>query len=88
MKTIKISDKEFNLKDIKQLYPAGLVKTGYKDETTPMSLEWIDTEARGKVEISSYIIILITNDNSKINFDFSTRDELEIAMKNLANQLN
>jgi len=79
---------EFNLKDIKQLYPAALVKTGYKDETTPMSLEWIDTESKGKVEIDSYVIILIKNDNQKETFNFKTRELLNIAMKNIANQLS
>jgi len=37
MRKLIIEDNEFNLKDIKQLYPAVLVKTGYKDETTEMS---------------------------------------------------
>jgi len=87
MKTFTINDKTFNLKDIKQLYPAVLVKTGYEDETTPMSLEWFDTEGQGKVEISGYVISLILNDDSKYNYNFLTRDELEIAMRNLANQL-
>ena len=79
---------EFNLKDIKQLYPAALVKTGYKDETTPMSLEWIDTESKGKVEIDGYVIILITNNNQKKTFHFKTRELLNIAMKDIANHLN
>ncbi|NEW61254.1 phosphomannomutase, partial [Sulfurovum sp. bin170] len=44
MKKLTIEDKSFNLKDIKQLYPAALVKTGDGEETTEMSLEWIDSE--------------------------------------------
>ena len=88
MKTFTINDKTFNLKDVKQLYPAVLVKTGYKDETTPMSLEWIDTEAQGRVETAGYVISLIMNNDDKYNFNFSTRETLEIAMQNLANQLN
>jgi len=88
MKTFTINNQTFNIKEIKQLYPAVLVKTGYKDETTPMSLEWIDTEAKGRVETSGYIITLITTSDDKYNFTFSTRDELNLAMQNLANQLN
>ncbi|MEO1953182.1 MAG: phosphomannomutase [Campylobacterales bacterium] len=88
MKTFTINNQTFNIKEIKQLYPAVLVKTGYKDETTPMSLEWIDTEAKGRVETAGYVITLITTSDDKYNFTFRTRDELNLAMKNLANQLN
>ena len=44
---LNIQDREFDTKNIKRLYPAGLVKTGYRDETTEVSLEWLDVEAIG-----------------------------------------
>ena len=47
---IKIENKDINLSNIKQLYPAAIVKTGYEDETTQVSLEWLEIEAKGKVE--------------------------------------
>ena len=51
---ITIEDKQFDTKNITQLYPAAVVKTGYEDETTQVSLEWIAVEAKGKVEIVGY----------------------------------
>jgi len=51
---ITIEDKQFDTKDITQLYPAAVIKTVYEDETTHVSLEWIEMESKGKVEIVSY----------------------------------
>jgi hypothetical protein len=87
MKKLTIENKEFNLKDIKQLYPAVIIKTGYKNETTEMSLEWIDTEAKGKVEIVGYGIFLSINEK-KHSFIYSTRDELNSAIELIAKQIN
>jgi len=89
MKKLIIENKEFNLKDIKQLYPAVLVKTGYKDETTEMSLEWIDTEAKGRVEIAGYgLFISIDDDNEKHSFIYKTREELDNAIGLISQQVN
>jgi len=51
---ITIEDKQFDTKEITQLYPAAVVKTGQGDETTQVSLEWIEVEAKGKVELVGY----------------------------------
>ena len=68
MKKLTIKDKIFNIKDIKQLYPAVLVKTGYGDETTEMSLEWIDNESKGRVNVVGYGVFIVISDNQKYSF--------------------
>ncbi len=87
MKKLLIEDKEFNLKDIKKLYPAVLVKTGYRDETTEMSLEWIELEAKGKVEITGYGLFILIDKNKKYSFIYKSRDELDMAISLVAKQL-
>jgi hypothetical protein len=86
MRKLIIEDKEFNIRDIKQLYPAVLVHTGYKDETTEMSLEWIDTEAKGRVEIAGYAILVRVEDDKKYSFLYKSREELDIAIALIAKQ--
>ena len=88
MSKITIEEKTFNLKDIKQLYPAVIIKTGYKDETTEMSLEWIEVESKGRVDIVGYGIYIITSDEEKHIFKYETRKELDEAVGKLAIQLN
>ena len=87
MKKLTIEDKTFNLKDIKQLYPAVLVKTGYKDETTEMSLEWIDTESKGRVEIAGYGLFIVMDKETKHSFIFATREELDALIAKVSQQL-
>ncbi len=87
MKKLVIEDKEFNLKDIKQLYPAVLVKTGYKDETTEMSLEWLDVESKGRVEVAGYGLFILISKDEKYSFIYKSRDELDIAIRLVAKQL-
>ena len=87
MKKIVIEEKEFYLKDIKQLYPAVLVKTGYKDETTEMSLEWIDLEAKGRVEVAGYGLFILSSEDKKYSFIYKSRDELDSAISLVAKQL-
>ena len=88
MSKITIEEKTFNLKDIKQLYPAVIIKTGYKDETTEMSLEWIEVESKGRVDIVGYGIYIITSDEEKHIFKYETKEELDIAIGKLATQIN
>ncbi|HHB93791.1 MAG TPA: phosphomannomutase [Campylobacterales bacterium] len=88
MKKLTIENKEFNLKDIKQLYPAVLVKTGYKDETTEMSLEWIDTEAKGRVEIAGYGLFVSIDKEDKYSFIYKTREELNRTILFISKQIN
>jgi len=88
MNKITIEDKQFNLKDIKQLYPAVLVKTGYKNEVAEMSLEWIDIEAKGRVEIEGYGLFVRIGEEEKHSFLYESRDELNEAMAKLSAQIN
>jgi len=88
MKQITIEDKTFKLKDIKQLYPAVLVKTGHGDETTEMSLEWIDIESKGRVDIAGYGLFIRIGDEEKHSFIYETREELDNKISNLSQQLN
>jgi len=87
-KQIVIEDKIFNLKDIKQLYPAVLVKTGIEEETTEMSLEWIDIESKGRVEIAGYGLFIRISDEEKHSFVYKSRDELNEAIGRVAEQIN
>ena len=88
MSKITIEDKTFNLKDVKNLYPAVLVKTGYDEvETTEMSLEWIDIESKGRVEIAGYGIFVVISDSEKHSFLYESRAALDEAIKELAEQL-
>lgn len=88
MKQITINNKTFNLKDIKQLYPAVLVKTGYKNEVAEMSLEWIDIESKGRVEIEGYGIFVRISEEEKYSFLYNSRKELELAIAELSVQIN
>ncbi len=84
---ITIEDKQFDTKKITQLYPAGVVKTGHKDETTQVSLEWIDVEAKGKVEIVGYGLFVHLGEEEKYTFMFETREEMDEAAGRVASQL-
>lgn len=84
---ITIEDKQFDTAKITQLYPAALIKTGHKDETTQVSLEWIDTEAKGKVEIVGYGLFVNLSEDEKHTFMFDTREEMDEAAGRIAVQL-
>ncbi len=84
---ITIEDKQFDTKEITQLYPAAVVKTGHEDETTQMSLEWIDVESKGKVEIVGYGIFVHIGEDEKYSFVFDTREEMDSAIGIIASQL-
>jgi len=85
---IKIEDKEIELSDIKQLYPAGIVKTGYEDETTQVSLEWLEVEAKGKVEIVGYKIFLELKNGDKFEFKYATKELLLKSIDKIAKEIN
>ncbi|MEA2047831.1 MAG: phosphomannomutase [Campylobacterota bacterium] len=84
---ITIENKQFNTKEITQLYPAAVVKTGYEDETTQVSLEWIEVEAKGKVEIVGYGLFVHLGEEEKYTFMFDTREEMDEAAGRIASQL-
>ena len=84
---ITIEDKQFDTKDITQLYPAAVVKTGHEDETTQVSLEWIEVEAKGKVEIVGYGLFVNLGEEEKYSFMFDTKEEMDAAAGRIATQL-
>jgi len=85
---ITIKDKEFDTAKISQLYPAAVVKTGYEDETTQVSLEWLDVEAKGKVELVGYGIFLHLGEEEKHTFMFDTKEEMDEEIGYIASQIN
>jgi len=84
---LTIEEKQFDTKNITQLYPAVVIKTGYEDETTQVSLEWIETEAKDKVEIVGYGIFIHIGEEEKDSFIFETRAKMDEAIGKIASQL-
>jgi hypothetical protein len=87
MKSFEIENKKFNLDNIKQFYVASIVKTGYKDETTEVSLDWYESEGKGRVELVGFGIIIITKDKNRHQFLFKTKDELDRQMSLIAREI-
>lgn len=85
---ITIENKQFDTAKITQLYPAAVVKTGHEDETTQVSLEWIEVEAKGKVEIVGYGLFVNLGENEKHTFMFDTREEMDNAVGRISEQLH
>jgi len=84
---ITIQEKQFDTKEITQLYPAAVVKTGYEDETTQVSLEWLEVEAKGKVEIVGYGIFVHLGEEEKFSFIFPTKEEMDEEVGRIAAQI-
>ena len=84
---ITIEDKQFDTKEITQLYPAAVVKTGFEDETTQVSLEWLDVEAKGKVEVVGYGLFIILQEEEKHTFMFDTKEEMDEEIGSIASQI-
>ena len=84
---IRIKDKEFDTANITQLYPAAVVKTGYEDETTQVSLEWLDVEAKGKVDVVGFGIFIHLGEEEKYSFIFDTKEEMDEEIGRIASQI-
>ena len=84
---IRIQDKEFDTADITQLYPAAVVKTGFEDETTQVSLEWLDVEAKGKVDVVGFGIFIHLGEEEKHSFIFDTKEEMDEEIGAIASQI-
>ncbi len=84
---IKIEDREFKLADISQLYPSAMIKTGYEDELTPISLEWIDSQKDNPdVIVVKYAIFVHLKDKSVSSFFYKSKEELDRALEKLSSQ--
>jgi hypothetical protein len=84
---ITIKDKEFDTAKITQLYPAAVVKTGYEDEVTQVSLEWLDVESKGKVEVVGFGIFIHLGEDEKHSFMFDTKEEMDEEIGYIASQI-
>ena len=84
---IRIKDKEFDTAYITQLYPAAVVKTGFEDETTQVSLEWLDVEAKGKVDVVGFGIFIHLGEEEKHSFVFDTKEEMDEEIGRIASQI-
>jgi hypothetical protein len=84
---IKIEDHEFKKSDIQRLYPAAMIKTGYDDELTPISLEWIESQKdNSDVIVVKYAIFIHSFNGSITPFFYKDREELDLALDKLAEQ--
>ena len=85
---ITIQEKQFDTAKITQLYPAAVVRTGFEDETTQVSLEWLDVEAKGKVEVVGFGIFIHLKEEEKHTFMFDSKEEMDEEIGAIASQLN
>lgn len=84
---LTIEDKQFDTAKITQLYPAAVVKTGYEDETTQVSLEWLEVESKGKVEVVGFGLFVHLGEEERHSFIFDTKEEMDEAAGRIAAQL-
>jgi len=84
---ITIENKQFDTAKITQLYPAAVIKTGYEEETTQVSLEWLDVESKGKVEVVGFGLFVNLGEDDKHSFIFNTKEEMDEAVGRIASQL-
>ncbi len=84
---ITIKEKQFDSAKITQLYPAAVVKTGFEGETTQVSLEWLDVEAKGKVEVVGFGIFIHLGEEEKHTFMFDTKEQMDEEIGYIASQL-
>ena len=83
-----IQNQTFDMAKIARLYPAAMVSTGEGEELTQISLEWVDTLKNDEVQIQKYAIFIHMTNNSVASFFYETRKALDIALEDLAIQLN
>jgi hypothetical protein len=86
--TITIKDEIINREQIIKLYPVAIIETGEENETTHISIEWIDTEGVGKVIVVGYAIVINFDNSSTKEFFYPTRDEFNNAIIDIQKQLS
>jgi hypothetical protein len=85
---VTIEDQAFDTDDITQLYPAAMIKTGYNEEVTQISLEWVDMqEGNSDVTVVNYAIFIHKRDRSVASFPYHDREALQVALDALASQI-
>jgi len=84
---ITIENIEFDPKDIKQLYPAAVIRTGDGDETTQVSMQWIENEGKGKVDLVGYGIFVHLGEDDIHEFMYDTKEEMDAVSAHIAEQI-
>ncbi len=84
---ITIEDKTFQMSRVRQLYPAALIKTDGVDETTQASLEWVENESKGAVEVVGYGVFVHLDDEQKFSFVYETKEQMDELVAKIADQL-
>ena len=85
---VNIQGETFDTDDITQLYPAAMIKTGYNEEVTQISLEWVDMqEGNADVTVVNYAIFIHKRDRSVASYIYHGRDALQEAMEDLGRQM-
>ena len=84
---IKIDEETFDPKEITQLYPAAVIKTGDGDETTQVSMQWVENEGKGKVELVGYGIFIHLGKDDIRTFMYDSREEMDTMTASIAEQI-
>ncbi|MDD5406231.1 MAG: phosphomannomutase [Sulfurovaceae bacterium] len=83
---LTIADTRLDTTHITNLYPVAIVETGEENETTHISLEWLETEGIGKVVVAGYAIVVSLQDGTKKDFFYHTKEELNKEIVSIQNQ--
>ncbi len=84
---LTIADIQLDSKLITKLYPVAIVGTGEENETTHISLEWLETEGIGKVVVAGYALVVNLQDGVKKEFFYHTKEELSKEIISIQEQL-
>ncbi|HIC77642.1 MAG TPA: phosphomannomutase [Sulfurovum sp.] len=84
---IKIDEEEFDPKEITQLYPAAVIKTGNGDETTQVSMQWVEKEGKDKVDLVGYGIFIHLGKDDVRTFMYDTRAEMDEVAASISEQI-
>lgn len=84
---IKIDEEEFDPKEITQLYPAAVIKTGNGDETTQVSMQWVEKEGKDKVDLVGYGIFIHLGKDDVRTFMYDTKAEMDEVAASISEQI-
>lgn len=84
---LTIENTHIDTQEITNLYPIAIVKTGDANETTPISLEWLEHESKGRVVVAGFAIVVQYKNGEKKEFFYPSREQLDIAIESISSQL-
>jgi hypothetical protein len=70
---VSYKDKKIDISNIKKVAPS--VKVKLEDIVTPISIEWFE-DNKNSVEFISYLALIYFNDDSKIDLEFESEEEM------------